>query len=75
MMYQSLDKSHLLPRVLHDDNWILGGTPEEVGSKDHGEVGGVHLGDVDHVGLDEGLEEVDEEHENCSMKVGKLQDE
>ena len=75
MMYQSLDKSHFFPGVLHDDNWILRGTPEEVGSEDHGEVGGVHLGDVDHVRLDEGLEEVDEEHEDSSVKVRKLLDE
>ena len=73
-MNQSLDKSHLLPRVLHDHHWILGGTAQEVGSEDHGEVGGVHLGDADHLGLGEKLEEVDEEHENSLVELRQLLD-
>ena len=71
MMYQCLDKSHLLPRVLHDDDGILGGTAKEVGGKHHGEVAGVHLGDADNIRADENLEEPDEETQDNLMKLWK----
>ena len=46
---ERLDKGHLLPRVLHDDGRVAGGTAQEVGRKHHGQVGGVHLGHARHV--------------------------
>ena len=71
MMYQSFHKSHLLPCVLHDDHRVLGGTAEEVGSKDHGEVGGVHLGDHDNLLSGEQLEELDQIGENHLVEFRK----
>ena len=74
-MDQRLHEGHLLPGVLHDHQRICGAAAQEVRSEDHGEVGGVHLGDVDHLRPDEELEEPDEEGDDCEMKVGKLLDE
>ena len=61
MMYQGLDKSHLLPGVFHDYNGVLGGAAEKVGSKHHGEVAGVHLSFAHHIRADKNLEKPDEE--------------
>ena len=61
MMYQCLDKSHLFPRVFHDDNWILGGASKEVRGKNHGKVAGVHLSDAHNIWADKNLEKPDQE--------------
>ena len=71
MMYQGLHKRHLLPGVLHDDHRVLGWTPKEVWSKDHGEVGGVHLGDRDHLLPGEQLEELDQVGEDDLVEFRK----
>ena len=73
-MDQRLHEGHLLPGVLHDHQRICGAAAQEVRSEDHGEVGGVHLGDADHLGLGEELEEVDEEHENSLVELRQLLD-
>ena len=72
MMYQSLDKSHLLPGVFHDDNGILRGTTEEVWGKHHGEVAGVHLGDAHNIWVDKNLKEPDEKAQDILMEFWKL---
>ena len=71
MMYQSFHKSHLFPCVLHDDHRVLGRTAEEVGGKDHGEVGGIHLGDRDNLLPGEQLEELDQVGEDNLVKFWK----
>ena len=72
MMYQCLDKSHLLPGVFHDDNRILGGASEEVRGKHHGKVAGVHLGDAHNIWADKNLEKPDEKSQDNLMKFWKL---
>ena len=75
MVDQCLHKGHFFPGVLHDNYWILRTAAEEVGSKHHGEVGSVHLGDADNLRSDEHLEEPDEEAEDDEVKVGEPLDE
>ena len=69
---QCLHKGHFFPGVLHDNNGILRATAEEIGGKHHGQIGGVHLGDVDNLLSDEHLEEPDKEGEDNEVKLGKL---
>ena len=71
MVDQCLHKGHFFPGVLHDNDGILRTAPEEIGSKHHGEIGSVHLGDVDDLRSDEHLEEPDEEGEDNQVKVGE----
>ena len=72
MMYQCLDKGHLLPGVFHDDNGILRGTAEKVGGKHHGKVAGVHLGDTNNIWADKDLEEPYQKCQDILMKFWKL---
>ena len=69
---QCLHKGHFFPGVLHDYNGILRATAEEIGGKHHGEIGSVHLSDVDNLRSDEQLEEPDQEGEDNEVKLGKL---
>ena len=75
MVDESLDEGHLLPGVLHDNYGIRRATTEEVWSKDHREIGGVHLGDVDNLRPHEQLEELDQEGEDREVEVRQLPDE
>ena len=71
MVDQCLDKGHFFPGVLHDNDGIFRATAEEIGSEHHGEIGSIHLSNIDDLRSDEQLEELDEEGEDDEVKLGE----
>ena len=71
-MDKSLHEGHFFPGVFYDNDGIFRATAEEIGGKHHGEIGSVHLSDVDNLRSDEQLEEPDQEGEDNEVKLGKL---